>query len=225
MRAITDEAFKEIFPHDVIYSDKTNKQIIDSMADQIIENNYRKTTEKNISLIMDGGTVMHTKWLAIGYNYETSQGNKFQILDCVVFEKATSANIKILINSISQKVSNQFHGQVASICTDNASNFVSVFIDDDENDSDFIPLNIIRLSCACHTAQLVLRDLYDNDEEYKYLTDIIKSIPTRLTKLKRSDLDNMGISSFPPMQSQRWNSIFISLNYIMQNIANISCDF
>lgn len=35
-------------------------------------------------------------------------------------------------------------------------------------------MNIVRLSCSCHTIQLVLKDLYEIDSYYKNLTDTMK---------------------------------------------------
>ena len=253
MNSIEDPIFKNFFQQGVIWSDKTNQEIMNSMCDQIIERNFAKTREKTIALIMDGGTILHTKWIAIGFMYKTINEIKYNILDCKIFEKkCTAKNIKDFISEISNKIERDYRGKIVAACTDNAANFVKVFLqnDDSENnnienddsgnnnienddleiynaeeeeeDGDFIPMNIIRLSCACHTIQLVLKDLYDNDIFYRNLTNTMKIIPARISRLKRSQIEELGIKSFPPLQSQRWNSIYVSLKYIIKNIDGIS---
>ena len=83
-------------------------------------------------------------------------------------------------------------------CTDNAANFKKAFIDIDEDDDDFIPL----------------KDLKKEDKFYRSLIQTMKSIPAKMSLLTRKQLKQYEIPFFPPIQSQRWNSVFICLNYM-----------
>lgn len=65
-------------------------------------------------------------------------------------------------------------------------------------------------------------DLYKEDQFYGNLVEIMKIIPAKIFLLKKKDLGKLPISFCPTLQSQRWNSIFISLRYITMNIGAIS---
>lgn len=190
------------------------------MSKQIIEKNYKQASHKKISLIMDGGTVLRQKWLAIGFLYRTSFGIKFNVLDVDVFDNATSKSIKLKISMISKKIKKEYKGSVVGICTDNAANFCKVFTDN-ENDTDYVPLGILRVSCLCHTVQLCLKDLYNEDKFYQNFVELVKIIPSKISCLSMKKIQSLGISSFPPIQSQRLNSVFHTLNYIINNIGSI----
>lgn len=95
MRALNDSLLTNLLPPDTIKSDKTNQLILNEICKQIVEQNYPKARQKSISLIVDGGTVNHTKWLAIGCLFRTNDNVNFQVLDILIFEKTTSAKIKI----------------------------------------------------------------------------------------------------------------------------------
>lgn len=66
---------------------------------------------------------------------------------------------------------------------DNAPNFTKIFWDDDSED--FIPIEIPRLSCCCHSMQLLLSDLYDEDVFSRMMTEILKIIPLKLSFYKK----------------------------------------
>lgn len=40
--------------------------------------------------------------------------------------------------------------------------------------------------------------------------------------MKKRDIEEIGLSGFPPIQTQRWNSIFLTLNYVIKNIDGIT---
>ena len=176
---------------------------------------------------MDGGTVIHFKWIALGYLSQTAYGIRYQVLDVELFEKrCTTENLHDSLSKIVDDLK-KYKCTIVGACTDNASNFVKVFMtnedDDDQELSDFdiTPLGIIRVSCCCHTIQLALKDLYDYDEYFRELTDILKMIPHKLKYMSRHNIEELGLTSYPPIQSQRWNSIFISLQYVVSNIDAI----
>ncbi|KAK8837456.1 hypothetical protein M9Y10_036453 [Tritrichomonas musculus] len=50
----------------------------------------------------------------------------------------------------------------------------------------------------------------------------MKIIPAKISLLKKKDLEKLQIGFYPPLQSQRWNSIYITLRYITMNIGAIS---
>ena len=53
--------------------------------------------------------------------------------------------------------------------TDNAANLKKAFFDINEEEDESILLNMSRISCACHTIQLALKDLITKDKLYRYL--------------------------------------------------------
>ena len=188
--------------------------------------NYSKAQGKSVSLILDGGTVNHTKWLAIGFLYRTLEMVKFQVLDVKVFSKATSDDIKYEIDLVANKITNKYKGKVWAACTDNAQNFCKVFLENKNTlNEDFVPLSMIRVSCSCHTIQLALKDLKKEDKFFKQLVKKMKTIPAKISFLTRKELQKLRITSFPPLQKQRWNSVFITLSYIITNVGSISSLF
>lgn len=130
--ALCDELLTSILPENTITSDKTNQKIVNSMAEQIIEKNYSFTTDKNVSLIFDGGSILRTKWIAFGYLMNTDIGLRFQILDVKIFDICcTAENIRNTISEISDKIKGQYNGQITGACTDNAVNFINAFLDEE----------------------------------------------------------------------------------------------
>ena len=224
MSAFEDPLITDLFPEDQLMSRKTGQKNINQMSSQIIQMNYKQASHKKISLIIDGGTVLHQKWLAIGFLFRTQFGIRFNILDLQLFDQATSEIIKEKIQFVSEKIKNEFDGEVVGVCTDNASNFCKVFMGN-EKDVNFVPLGIVRVSCACHTIQLCLKDLYECDKFYRNFVELIKIIPSKISYLSRERAKMLGICSFPPHQSQRWDSVFLTLQYIIKNIGAISSLF
>lgn len=225
MRALNDDLILDLLPPESLFSEKTNQRILNEMCNQIIDINYSNTSKRPISLIMDGGTVNHIKWLAVGYFYRTLNEAKFQVLDIFVFETATAVKIKKMVECIASRIKNVHKGNVVACCTDNASNFKKVFLDSETDNTSFIPLDILRVSCSCHTIQLVLKDLKSKDSSYKKLIKLMKIIPVKMSFLSRKDIQKLHISSFPPLQKQRWNSVYKTLDYIIHNLHSLSSLF
>lgn len=222
MNALEDPLVACLFPPGTIQSAKTNQRISDSMCSQILDQNFSKAQNKTISLIIDGGTISHIKWLAIGFQHKANNETKFQLLDVRVFENAKAEYIRNLIKGIADRIKSSYQGEVVAVCTDNASNFKKAFLVPEDKDADFVPIGIIHVSCACHTAQLVLKDLYKEDETYRKLVDIMKIIPSRISTLTMKRLKELNIGFYPPLQSQRWNSVFNGLCYIIKHISALS---
>ena len=74
-------------------------------------------------MIINGGTILHTKWLAFGFLYRAEEDIKFQVLDVNVLEKATAKLINDYIDNVVSKIINDYKSKVVACCTDNAYNF------------------------------------------------------------------------------------------------------
>lgn len=86
-----------------IQSAKTNQRISDSMYSQITGQKSSKAQNKMISLIIDGRTASHFKWLVIGFQHKANNQIKFQLIDFRVFENAKAECIRNLIKDIDEK--------------------------------------------------------------------------------------------------------------------------
>lgn len=53
----------------------------------------------------------------------------------------------------------------------------------------------------------------------------MKIIPTKISFLSPQEIKALGISSFLPLQKQRWNSVYKTLNYIINGISSLECLF
>ena len=49
----------------------------------------------------------------------------------------------------------------------------------------------MNVSCSCHTAQLVLKDLYECDTYYQKLVEILKGISLRISYLSKEDITTL----------------------------------
>ena len=100
--------------------------------------------------------------------------------------------------------------------------FTGLETDDGE---DFIHLNILYVSCACNTVQLIIKDLNVIDKYFRELVKIMKIIPSRIiiftSSFKKQQINELGIRFYPPVQSQRWNSVYLTLNYIVNRLEGI----
>lgn len=84
---------------------------------------------------------------------------------------------------------------------------------------------MVRVSCSCHTIQLALKDLKKEDQYFQKLIKKMKIIPEKISFLSRKDIQKLRITSFPPLFLQRWNSVYITLSYIILNVGSISSLF
>lgn len=109
-----------------------------------------------------------------------------------MFQHCTDQDIKTLIKGIADKIGLYYAVNVVSVCTGNVSNFRKAFLstdniqqDQNTNDDEFMPLDILNVNCSCHTAQLVLKDLYECDTYYQKLVEILKGISLRISYLSK----------------------------------------
>lgn len=68
---------------------------------------------------------------------------------------------------------------------------------------------------------LVLKDLSNDDKYYRDLIETMKIISSKIHTLTQNLNEELKIGSFPPLQSQRWNSTLLVLTYIMKHIDGI----
>ena len=85
MLALDDTLLSDLLSKDCLQSRTTYQKIMNEMCSQIIENNYSKTHNKNVSVLLDGGTVFHTKWLAVGALCRDNYSLSYHVLDIQVF--------------------------------------------------------------------------------------------------------------------------------------------
>lgn len=96
----------------------------------------------------------------------------YQILDVIIFElKCSSKNLRSTITNLADRIYIEFQGKVICSCRDNESNFTKIIFDDDKEDC--IPIEILSVSCCYHSMQLVLNNLYDEDEFFRTITRIL----------------------------------------------------
>lgn len=88
-------------------------------------------------------------------------------------------------------------GQIIGACTDNAVSFTNAFLDEESKEAQLTLLRIVRVSCACHTVQLALKDLLDDDAYFQDLTEVLKMIAHKLKYMKKRAFEEIGLSKFP----------------------------
>lgn len=189
--AISDDLVLRLLLLNTLKSDKTNRCISNEICQQIININYKKTSKKSIFFIMDWWTVNHAKCLAVGYLFRAIDEVNFQVLGILVFEKATSEKNKAEVIKISSIDDNNCHGKIVGCCTDNASNFKKVFLDLEERNADFVPINVLRISWICYTVQLTLKNLKKNDSYQCKLLKITEWLIKILKDNRKLNIDNL----------------------------------
>ena len=214
MAALTDKLFAK-FALYILPSDKTLQLISNSIAEQIIQIYRNRFKNRYISITIDAGTVLNLKWLAVGAIYSDGNIKEFNLLDVYVCEgPMTSEYLKEHIQKLKAELE-QKNCLIVGVCSDNAANFVSCF---DEYVDD---LRIFRFACSCHTIQLAIKDFFHSIEIFKDIKKFLKTISNKLSYTKKSTFEKYGLGVFPKYQRQRWNSVFISLQYINNNFEKI----
>ena len=223
MRAICNPAFKKIIKDpEAVHCRELMTKMQASIATQMLEKNFCFFKNNVISIIMDGGTIIHSKWIAaLGYfNKET------RLLDLWIFEEScTIKNIVSQIKNLQAKVSS-YRMKIVGACTDNGANMRGCFYNTIGNNlSPFCIKDILRVSCACHSMQLIIDDFLERDDDFKKLVSMLSDFPKKLSHLTEQKIKDLGLTGYPPVQPQRWNSIHISLQYVLKNIEVLSKEF
>ena len=225
MSSICNISFKAFIKNPAAVRGKELMKVFQTdMATQIMQANKKACYDSVVSLIIDGGTVIQTKWLAIVKFGSSDEGLSFGLLDVIMgVQHATSDYIKDEIKQIAANLEKQ-NTLIISVCTDNARNLVSSFFNtaaNSKNSKNCIE-NIIRISCACHSGQLIIADFLKYSPEFKVLVDLLKEIPQKICHKTKEEIKALQLSGYPPVQKQRWNSIHIALQYVIKNEVQLS---
>ena len=223
MRAVCNPFFKKIVKDpDAVHCRELMTTMQASIAAQVLERNSVFFKNTVISIIMDGGTVIHTKWIAVlGYSK-----NETRLLDLwIVEESCTIQNIVSQIKNLQSNLSS-LKIKIVGACTDNGANMRGCFNNTiGKNVSSFYITDILRVSCACHSMQLIIEDFLEEDNDFKKLVAMLSEFPKKLSHLTEKRIRDLGLTGYPPVQPQRWNSIHISLQYVLKNIEVLSKEF
>ena len=126
-KSITDKTFQKLTSFK-IPSEKILSKLQHSIANQILKIHKQRFKNKFISLTLDGGTVIHYKWLAIGVTYKCGSTIEVDLLDVVICEEKVTADfINEKLKELSTDMKDNFQCIISSCCTDNGSNFVKTF--------------------------------------------------------------------------------------------------
>ena len=222
MRAISNKSFKEIVsePKDV-HCRALMHTIQTSIASQMLEQNLTFFKDKVISIILDGGTVIHAKWIAVVGKTDIAT----KLLDLWIMEEdCTIRNITGKIQQIYDKLLKQ-RTLIVGACTDNGPNFRGCFYNTVGSNTNDSIKTILRVSCACHSSQLIIKDFLSSDSNFSSLVSTLSEFPNKLSHLTKKKIDELGLTGYPPVMPQRWNSIHISLQYILKNIDVLVKEF
>ena len=211
VRAITDSIFTKLcsfyIPHD-----KKFTLIQNSIATQILQQKFEKCRDKLLSITIDAGTVIESKWLAIGGLLLIGAETKYMMFDVfTVDDSLTADNLCNIVQDLKEKLAN-YDSEIIGVCTDNAANFVKVFGIDYSG-----VLNILRISCCAHTIQLAVKDFIEKIDEIDSIISILKFLSAKINSMTKTQKEKHHFPAFPNIQSQRWNWIFLGLEYVLTN--------
>lgn len=85
INALNDPLFHNDIGDKILKSSKVNREMSNQMPSKILELSFKKIRGQYISLILDGETKSHIKWLTIGFMYRKKEHISFQLLDDQVF--------------------------------------------------------------------------------------------------------------------------------------------
>ena len=222
MNAICNDDFRSLVKRpDAVRSRELMTTYQIEIANQMVEKNMKLLKNSYVTLIIDGATIMRQKWLAFCFFAAKNWNYRAHILDVVNFDEAmTKENLTQIIFEIKSKLEEN-HVHVVGACTDNAKNFVSCFTSTvNESDRDTRLDSMIWVSCACHTAQLILVDLTKKSPEFNKIVNGMKKIQERLRYLQMPKLQEIGLIGYPGIQEHRWNSVQICMQFIIKHIGN-----
>ena len=217
LAAIEDKTFvNHIAAHpEGIKSTKTMRTYEAEIAEQIISKKKYALKNEIICLIVDGGTINSYGYYALGCsrNNPSGKGLKSDFIDAIICtEKATTSNI---LNMIEEKIKsfNSENLVIAGICSDSASNISKGFINThkernaESTEVDNIRLPYLRIACSVHTLNLILNDLINNNVTLKIVIKELKEISNSINHMKQATKYKLGLTGFPGIQQQRWNSL------------------
>jgi len=227
MRAICSRDFEILIQPEYRLSREKLNIYQKEIAEQVLENNIRQLRNCYSSLILDSGKVLGCQWLSVSHLASDEQGQFLQLLDMVhMKEGCASVNIVDIVRGLKAKLAEQ-DVFVIGACTDNAANFVKCFFSTTKKpvDAAFPVRGILRVSCACHTGQLVLVDLADRDPSFNALIGQLRDIKDQLNNLSFAKREACGLSYCPRFLEHRYNSALECIQYILKHFdALIAAD-
>lgn len=221
-RAIDDDDFRTIAKYpEAVCDRKTMASFQKEISAQILQKSVERLHDHVISICIDGGTVLHTKWIAVASLSNSGSNIRFQLLDIISIDiSCTIENIIQKVTELKEKLAKQ-NAIICAACTDNASNFAGCFNNSIKNSEHFIK-DIVRVSCACHTGQLMLADLYEQDDIYCQIVNSLSEFSIGLCHKTLSAIQAKGLTGYPPVQKQRWNSYHDCLVYVNRNFDKLA---
>lgn len=222
-RAIDDDDFRKIVKYPEAVLDRKTMAIYQKdISNQMLQKTFDDISQQVVSISLDGGTVLHTKWIVIASLSTSGEEIRFKLLDAIAMEDScTTANIIKKIEELQTKLRSSYSIIIAA-CTDNASNFAGCFNNSIKNSSLYIK-SIVRVSCACHTGQLMLVDLAEQDSDYNKIIKSLSEFSIGLCHKSARALESAKLSGYPPsIQPQRWNSYHDMLVYVNKNFEQLA---
>ena len=204
----------------VFHSDQPSYSYVtlrNKMLDYAEEVRYRTLSSLHgdvVSLMVDGGTQGSKHWLAIGLF--SKFGTDFYGLS--VTDGSSSELIAKEVASCIDHL-RKFHIEIAAAVTDNASNMIAAFDRARETSVQGLTgCNFIRSSCACHTAQLALKDMATNGPMFRVFRNELKELIDWLHLNKvRKELSRINVrEKAPEIIATRWNYEFMALQFVIK---------
>ena len=235
MNAITDETFKnKIAAHtEAILSRGEMRTRINEIAAQLIDETREVLRNEIISVVIDGGTINSYSYYALGgvmWNHLNKQLCS-RLLDVIICNQ--SSTTQHILNMFSESISKINKGNlvIASVCSDNAKNISSGFMNTHKIQNppksapDYTPLPYLRISCAVHTLNLIISDFVTNDKELILVYKEIKRIANVIKTMARRTKFDLKILGFPKIQEQRWNSLYLVFDYLDVHYDDVKTAF
>lgn len=177
---------------------------------------------KMFSFITDGGTVNDNHFYPIVlftpqklYRYAMPK------LDDT-WHKALAEKFSESLNKLIAKGS-----KLIACCTDNAANVTrATTMGENETIEEYTHQKNLRVSCGINTANLALKDLQNQNDEFRQFTEDLKKLMIfcRTNEVKKILKAEGAKGKMPKWMEIKWNIIHDSLSYVMENKAAVeSC--
>ena len=221
--AIDDDNFRKLVSKPTsVPCRQTLTTLQKELSDQMSEKAYSEWAGQVISICLDGGTILHNKWIAVNGFGTGGAGVRFNLIDIIVMKDSCSIdNIIQEIIKIRQKLS-ETGTIICAASTDNAFNMIGCFNNTIKNRNTKYIKDILGLSCSCHTGQLVLSDLSKSDGTYSKIIDELKKFHSDVNSIDVKDMIKANLPGYPTIQVQRWNTYHDCIIYIIKNYDTLS---
>ena len=198
--AIDDDDFRNIAAHpEAVHSRQLMSTLQKEMSTQIMEKSFEEWEGCVLSICIDGGTIIHNKWIAIvGYG-SSGSSIKYDLLDLLLMEEScTIENVVKNILMLQSKLAT-VNARICSACSDNALNMSGCFNNTIKGLSSHGIKDIIGISCSCHTGQLVLEDLAREDKNFAIIVNGLNEFTSLLSHKPKSFIEESNLTGYPPL--------------------------